>query len=48
MVRGGYASRDDFYGVTIEENRCDETLDGRGRLMRKYFVEEIQRLDDVL
>ena len=48
MVRGGYTTRNDFYGVTIEEDRRYETLDGRGRFMRKYFIEEIQRLDDVL
>ncbi|MDQ5983894.1 MAG: hypothetical protein RUMPE_00923 [Eubacteriales bacterium SKADARSKE-1] len=48
LNRNNRANREDYDGTLISENRSKETSDGRDRLLREYFVREIQRLDGVL
>ncbi|MDQ5983886.1 MAG: hypothetical protein RUMPE_00915 [Eubacteriales bacterium SKADARSKE-1] len=43
-----YANRNDYDGVIIEERRTSENKNSNDRLLREYFVNEIQRWDGIL
>lgn len=46
LYRGNYENRINFSGILITENRQYETDSGRGRLIREYIIEEIQKLEN--
>lgn len=47
LLRHNFLERNDFGGVIIDERR-DADGDGRGRFLREYFVQEVQKLESDL